>query len=398
MNHQLKQLLSRYFDNTIDWDDCQVLLQQLEETDAEVVSAIIDEILSTQKQEGSFPAARQEHIYDRLSEQIQQHQPTADASAPTMRYRYRHWIRIAALWIVACAVSWFIYDTYNTSQKAPEQVALGKSDILLPNDTQAILTLADGETLVLHDSMDGVLAHQGGIAIRRNADGSVWYDTQRAYPAGTEVPLNTFSTPKGHSHQLVLPDGTRVWLNTSSAIRFPVVFSGNERRVVLTGEAYFEVAHNASQPFMVDANGSTIVVSGTHFNVSAYADEPQVTTTLLEGAVHVSMHEHQVTLKPGEQAVANIETGNLQQSNANIQSVMAWKNGYFRFENERIENIIGKVSRWYDIEHVTYRGQFDDRFTGTFQRSKSIAQLLKHLERIAPVKFRIEGKEVVVMK
>src|SRR5690606_35237757 len=135
------------------------------------------------------------------------------------------------------------------------------------------------------------------------------------------------------SHQLVLPDGTHVWLNTASAIHFPVAFTGNERHVTLIGEAYFEVAHDATKPFKVTANGSTIRVLGTHFNVSAYADEPRVVATLLEGAVDVAGAGSRVVLKPGEQAIVDEETGRIWQEKADIQSVIAWKNGYFRFND-----------------------------------------------------------------
>src|SRR5690606_31198077 len=143
---------------------------------------------------------------------------------------------------------------------------------------------------------------------------------------------------------------------------------------------------------------STIQVLGTHFNVSAYADDARVVTTLLEGAVNVSRDGRNIALNPGEQAIVDGHTGRMWQSQADMQSVMAWKNGYFRFNDEGIESIINKVSKWYDIEKVAYQGQFNDRFTGTFQRSKSITQLFDHLEQIAPIKFKIEGKEVVIMK
>ena len=401
MNNQLRQLLARYFNNTIDKSDCEVLLQQLENSDPEQVSALVDELLKTEQPTALLGSDRQERIYDKLAAHIQQHS-AATVMPPTLPRRpaYRQWIRIAALWTVAISAALLLYYTYRSTVYPPKHPAAAATsdDILLPDGTQAMLTLANGETLVLHDSMVGMLASQVGIAIRITADGSVWYDTRSMQVTSAQVPFNTFSTPKGHSHQLVLPDGTRVWLNTSSAIRFPVAFTGDERRVVLTGEAYFEVAHNAAKPFKVEATGSTIAVLGTHFNVSAYADDPQVVTTLLEGAVDVSMDGSRVALKPGEQAVSDGATGRIWQSKADIQSAMAWKNGYFRFNDERIESIINKVSRWYDIERVAYEGQFNDRFTGTFQRSKSIAQLFDHLERIAPIQFRIEGKEVVIMK
>lgn len=394
-NNQLRQLLSQYFDNVISRADCERLLQYLDETDPAPVSGIIDEVLNQKRPTAPFAEAQRNRIYDRLMTNIEERNEPAptEKSVPA---RARWWIRVAAAWVAVVSIGLLIYYTGSKSVSLPE-TAVG-SDILLPDDTQAILTLADGQTIVLHDSMDGILASQAGIAIRRTKDGSILYEPQSMSVAEKEIPFNTFRTPKGYSHQLTLPDGTRVWLNTASSIHFPVIFNGNDRQVTLTGEAYFEVAHDASKPFRVAANGSMIHVLGTHFNVSAYSDEEHVVATVLEGAVNVSRNGSNVELKPGEQAMVDSQTGRIRQSKIDVQSVMAWKNGYFRFDNEPIESIINQVSKWYDIEKVEYRGQFDDRFTGTFQRSKSITQLFRHLERIAPITFSVEGKEVVIMK
>lgn len=398
-NQQLRRLLAQYFNNTISRADCELLLQYLDEADFAPVSAIIDDVLKTEQPAAPFEPGLQQRIYDRLTADIQERQKAALSQPTAVGRPLGRWTRIAALWIVAIAASLLLYVRLSDpAARAVRETAATPDDILLPDGAQAMLTLANGKTLVLDDSMHGVLASQAGTAIRRTADGSIQYDSRAMEATGQPPPYNTFSTPKGHSHRLILPDGTRVWLNTASAIRFPVAFTGSERTVTLVGEAYFEVAHDPSKPFHVLANGSTIQVLGTHFNVSAYADDARVVTTLLEGAVNVSRDGRNIALNPGEQAIVDGHTGRMWQSQADMQSVMAWKNGYFRFNDEGIESIINKVSKWYDIEKVAYQGQFNDRFTGTFQRSKSITQLFNHLERIAPIKFRIEGKEVVIMK
>src|SRR5690606_23273169 len=187
-------------------------------------------------------------------------------------------------------------------------------------------------------------------------------------------------------------------LNTASSIRYPVVFTGNERSVSLIGEAYFEVAHDPERPFKVVAKGSVIQVLGTRFNVSAFEDDPQMITTLLEGAVNVSKNKQHVVLKPGEQAIVDESVEEIHHSQVDVRAVMAWRNGYFRFDNEPIEGIIKKISRWYDIETVAYQGEFHDRFTGTFQRAKGVSVLFDHLEKIAPIRFEIKERGVVVMK
>lgn len=397
-DNRLRQLLAQYFDNTISRKDCELLLKHLDKTDPALVSKIIDELLDKKRPNVSFREKQRKRVYNQLVIKINQRNEP-DSTVVPVRLLSRRWVHIAALLMAIVSIGLLLHHVSSVPAGQDQLTTAGiPEDILLPDDTQAILTLANGQTIVLHDSMDGVLANQAGIAIRRTKDGSILYEPQAVPVNAQEIPFNTFSTPKGYSHQLILPDGTRVWLNTVSAIRFPVAFTEDTREVTLVGEAYFEVSHDTSKPFKVIANGSTIHVLGTHFNVSAYADEQHVVTTLLEGAVNVSKNGSNVELRPGEQAVVDGKTGQVWQSKADIQSVMAWKNGYFRFDDERIESIINKVSKWYDIEKVDYRGQFNDRFTGTFQRSKSIAQLFRHLERIAPIKFKIEGKEVVIMK
>jgi len=403
---QLRRLLAQYFDNTISRSDCELLLQHLDESDSAQLSAIIDDVLKVRHRAVPFEQAQQTRIYSRLAADISKRREITPRSRSTAADKpFARWARIAALWLAAIATALWLHLQFNSAPSLPQQAAATiPDDIVLPDDNQAVLTLADGKALIVRDSMHGVLANQAGVTIRLTADGSIQYESTVTHGTHTAkvprqpIPYNTFSTPKGHSHRLILPDGTPVWLNTASAIRFPVQFTGSERIVTLVGEAYFEVAHDETKPFRVLAEGSTIQVLGTHFNVSAYTDDTQVVTTLLEGAVNVSKNGQHIALRPGEQAIVDGRTGRMWQSTADTQSVMAWKNGYFRFDNESIESIINKVSKWYDIEKVAYHGQFGDRFTGTFQRSKSITQLFDHLEQIAPIKFKIEGKEVVIMK
>lgn len=401
-NNRLRQLLAQYFDNTINREDCEVLLRYLDEArDPLLISSLIDEILEKKASDIPFKPLQREQVYGRLMTDIHHRQAVSamTTSRPKIT-RFGRWIRVAALLVMTVSVSLLIYR-YAASPSV-EHVELtsdeSNQDILLPDGNQAILTLTDGRTIIVNDSVGGVLALESGVEIRHTEEGSIVYDVKSATLTSGEIPYNTFSTPKGHSYQLSLPDGTRVWLNTGSSLRFPVAFAGDERKVTLTGEAYFEVSHDAGKPFEVQANGSTIQVLGTHFNVSAYTDDKRVTTTLVEGAVNVSKNGETVALKPGQQAVVHDGTGQISQSSADIRSVLAWKNGYFRFDDETIESIISKISRWYDIGEVEYQGQFNDRFTGTFQRSKGVSQLFGHLEKLAPVRFEIKERRIVVMR
>jgi transmembrane sensor len=197
---------------------------------------------------------------------------------------------------------------------------------------------------------------------------------------------------------VVLPDGTHVWLNSASSLSYPVEFAGNERRVKLTGEAYFEVAKNKDKPFYVNSNNVQVRVLGTHFNISAYNDDDELKATLLEGSVQVSKNNSQSLLKPGQQAVINNGADMIRVSQANINEVMAWKNGYFIFNDDNIATILKKVSRWYDVD-VEQRGNFEGQhFGGTFYRTKGIDELLKNLEKIGKVHFKITGRRVTAME
>lgn len=399
-DNRLQQLLTQYFDNTIARADCEDLLNYLDEGSPSIVAMSIDRALETNKATGSsFNPDRKKNVYSRVVSEIHALQTTPTQQATPHKLYTFPWMKIAALFMAAIIVGILLYENQQSGADTSSIASESENSITLPEHNQAILTLADGSTILLNDSLNGILAHESGVEIRKAEDGSIFYEAKQASVADGTINYNTFSTPKGSSYQILLPDGTKVWLNTATSIRFPVAFTGEERHVsLLRGEAYFEVTHNASKPFSVEVNGSTIQVLGTHFNVSAYADENRTTTTLVEGSVNVSKNGKTVLLKPNQQAVVDELTGAIRQSDADVRSVMAWKNGYFRFDDESIEGIIDKISRWYDIDAVEYEGEFNERFTGTFQRSKNIAQLFSYLEKLAPIRFEIKERRVVIMK
>lgn len=208
---------------------------------------------------------------------------------------------------------------------------------------------------------------------------------------------NTLSTARGEQYQVRLPDSSLVWLNAASELKYPSSFNTlKERRVELSGEAYFEVAKNKKQPFVVQADGQEVKVLGTHFNVSSYSDEPDAITTLLEGSVQISGNGEVKVLKPGERAV---RTGNqIKVSEADLSEDMAWKNGDFYFNNVGIASIMRQISRWYDVD-IIYQGELtDEKFYGTISRSKNIKQVLNVLEKTKSVHFKVEGRRVLIMK
>jgi ferric-dicitrate binding protein FerR (iron transport regulator) len=269
---------------------------------------------------------------------------------------------------------------------------------IAPGGNKAVLTLANGTSVVLDDTQTGLLAKQGGTQVVKAGDGLLTYHKNQ--PVSGAVLYNTLSTPRGGQYQLVLPDGTRVWMNASSSIRFPAEFREKERNITLSGEAYFEVAQDAAKPFKVTVaasggrNGFTIDVLGTHFNVMAYEEEQTCSTTLLEGAVRIGSGGTYNKLLPGEQAKID-QRNTVKIVHPDMDEVMAWKNGEFLFNSYGIEKIMRQLSRWYDVE-VVYEGKIPEgHFSGAVNRNNNISQVLKILEA-GGVRFLIEGRKLIV--
>lgn len=268
-----------------------------------------------------------------------------------------------------------------------------KNDVA-PGKTGATLQLADGSTVALDGLHSGVIATQGNTRVIRQANGAVAY-IANGRPGATQY--NKLSTAKGRQFQVVLPDGTKVWLNSSSSISYPTAFTGHERRVEMTGEVYFEVAPNAGKPFIVKAADQSITVLGTNFNVNAYEDEPAKVTTLLQGAIRVNGAGKNVMLTPGEQTAIDHNGTRLHVAAANVEAAVAWKNGYFQFDNADLPTVMRQLARWYGVE-VRYEGPrpaWND-FKGQIGRDLTLAQVLKILEQTR-VHFRIEEDKRIVI-
>jgi transmembrane sensor len=266
---------------------------------------------------------------------------------------------------------------------------------VLPGSDKAVLTLADGSTIALGNTHTGILTRQGGTKVV-NLNGTLAYSsTSSAVPK--EVLYNTVSIPLGGQYQVALPDGSHVWLNAASSLHFPTAFVGKDRRVEITGEAYFEVAKDKIKPFIVSVNGAEIQVLGTHFNVMAYTDETTIKTTLLEGAVKFSKGATSNTLLPGQQSQLTT-TGQIKViDGVNVDEVVAWKDGFFRFEGTDIGTITRQLSRWYGIE-VVYKQKLDDLFYAEIPRNTNLADALKVLELTGKVHFKIDGRKIIVMR
>jgi transmembrane sensor len=304
---------------------------------------------------------------------------------------YRYAVAASLLFFLAIGGYFLIHkDPGNQSRQLVTQVKKGFN--------KAILTLANGKKIDLSDAKSGELVKESGLKIYKDKQGRLTYVVQgdAGHDASQPISYNTTETPKGGQWHLILTDGTNVWLNAASSIRYPTRFTGGERDVELSGEAYFEVAKNKDMPFIVKTNNTAIKVLGTHFNVNAY-ESADTKTTLLEGSVQASNHSSTILLKPGQQAITKSSTSTIQIKDVNIYESVAWKNGYFVFHNDNIVNIMNQLTRWYDID-VRYQSDVaQKRFDGTYSNSKDLSELLNALEQTGIIHFKIEGRRVTVM-
>jgi len=304
-------------------------------------------------------------------------------------------IAAAAIILMACSIALFLYLKPKTGT-ATNPAMLAKADIL-PGSNKAVLILGNHKKIVLNDGKKGEIARQNGMLVTQLKSGEVVYTALNTTSQNAEAAYNTLETPKGGQFEVTLPDGTKVWLNAASSLRFPTAFVGKERHVELTGEGYFEVAKNKNMPFTVLANGVNVKVLGTHFDVMAYADEPQVNTVLLEGSVLLQKGDQSKILKPGELGIALKGSNNITVNTADLETAIAWKNGLFVFKDQDIKDIMRQAARWYDVD-VAFVGDLKARnFGGKTSRYKNITDLLTNMQLTGAIHYKIEGRRVIIM-
>jgi transmembrane sensor len=267
---------------------------------------------------------------------------------------------------------------------------------IIPGVNKAILKLADGTMVDLESANTGIVGEDSSTKIIKLKPGQISYQVLEDKAQNTGE--NTISTPRGGSYMVQLSDGTKVWLNASSSISYPVVFKGKERKVSLTGEAYFEVAKNALIPFKVAVNSMEVAVLGTHFNIKAYSDESSIKTTLLEGSVKVSTASSSTMLRPGQEAEWQGGRASFVVKNADTEEAIAWKNGYFIFNSAPLSSIMLQLSRWYDFDYKISEDIGSNKFSGTISRTTNISKILEMLALTKEASFNIEGKIVFVNK
>lgn len=394
---RFETLLNAYKNDTLTPAELNELLLLLETND----TALKDSILNDLQQNvfaGNTTATQRQRMFDNI---IIATQTRRKARVVQL------WKRVAvaaAILLLAGAGTYLLIDRKLDNGTAGTGISNNMQQDVMPGGNKAVLTLADGSTIVLDSARNGSLAQQGNADVIKKEDGQLIYEQAEG---ASEKPLayNTLATPRGGQYQLVLPDGSKVWLNAASFIRYPVAFTGNSREVELEGEGYFEIAtlrlrSGQKMPFHVKTKTQDVEVLGTHFNVNAYSDEVAVKTTLLEGSVKVNQlaidNKQLAILKPGEQAVLKNNSPLTIDYSPNIDQVMSWKNGQFYFNNTDVETIMRQMARWYDVQ-VEYKAHPADKYTVSLSRNVPVSKLLSYLELSGGVKFKVEGKKVIVM-
>ena len=331
-------------------------------------------------------------IRSRIKEdQLDLQQGNASPKFPEIHFRK---LAVAALFVGVLVGTYFIYTANSFNQKAlADKTVQPSNDIAPPTQARATLKLADGSTVYLDDHVNGTLARQGSVDITRNEMGEIIYSGT----ATDAITMNTLSLPKGSKPiRLVLSDGSLVWLNAASSITYPTAFVGQERRVSISGEAYFEVSENKAMPFLVEHNELLVKVLGTHFNVNTYENEASNKVTLLSGLVNVGNGKIKKQLIPGQQASISKTVFSVKE-NIDTDEVMAWKNGQFYFGGSDIKSIMNQIERYYDVE-VEFRDEVPYQFVAKISRDVNVSAFLQKLELTNLIHFKIEGKKIIVMK
>jgi transmembrane sensor len=394
-SENLADLFGRYLDNRCSQGEIEILMLHFHTTNAALLEKLVDQALghdipllkNNSREIGSITRVHQK-LGTVISEDI------SLLRLKSARIRKMRWRAAAAASIVLIAsLCGYLFlgpplDRFTQNRGIENDIA--------PGINGAILTLDDGHKINLTGHLAGELAEQSGISITKKSSGLIVYE--RKETPVTSTGYNTLQTGNGQQAQVLLPDGTKVYLNSASSIRYPASFGAlKERKVILQGEAYFEVYKDRSRPFIVKTAGQQVEVLGTHFNINSYPDEPFTKTFLQEGSVKISLTGSSgfAVLRPGELAIQ--ASGGVKVLQANAELELAWKLGFFSFNKTPLETVMRQISRWYDVEVVYDRPELKSRLIGgTVSRYDKVSGLLEAIEKTRAVKFSLEGKKITV--
>lgn len=384
LRERIQYLMERYFNETCTAEEKKELAKWIGAQDDNDLKEVVAQVWERYQPVTTMP--------DEVSERIQA--SLFEKERPRVRsMRSWRWMAAAGILLLVACTAFF----WQNGQEAPQMAQHDRFKNEVPaGGNKAMLTLGDGTVIELDSAANGVLTTQGRVRVVKLANGQLSYELEGS--AEGVVLYNTMRTPRGGEYRLTLPDGTTVWLNAASSITYPTAFTGAVRDVKISGEAYFEVAKDAERPFIVEAGTMKVEVLGTHFNINAYAGEPVIKTTLLEGAVKVRSDGREDMLQPGQQARLGRDGGMKVVDDVDLDEVIAWKNGYFLFVDADMPAVMRQLENWYDVT-VSYEEGFVPRrsFGGGIQRSLPLSKVLTILEE-NNVKFRVEGKSITVLK
>jgi ferric-dicitrate binding protein FerR (iron transport regulator) len=385
--NRLIQLFDHYINASATEEETLELFAYINKPEnAQQVTELLETAFRNESGNIALPSDRQKMILDKI---LEKERPSAGGSR-VLRLR---WIKMAAAVLIFLTASLLFINRHANKKPAFANRQRGFNNIH-PGGNKATLTLGNGEQISLNDQKNGTISRQGGSEVIKLANGQLAYNAKSN--STTNVVYNTMSTPRGGKYDLILADGTKVWLNAASSITYPTAFNESNRTVSITGEAYFEVAHDKSKPFRVTVQGQTVEVLGTHFNINAYTDEDAVRTTLLEGKVKITKGPEAAILAPGQQSIIRAKQVAITVENADTDDAVAWKNGLTSFKNANIREIMRQVSRWYSVD-VGYKGEVSDQrtFTGEIPRNAELSDVLKVLE-LSKVHFEFSGNKLTV--
>jgi transmembrane sensor len=380
----LEELFKRYYDKSATAEEKAKLFQLIEESsDQQLMELIYDNGMQLDHSAIASNGNGQAMLNNILQK--------SGMPSPVRRIKWM-WAA-AAVFVVSISLGYFFLSG-SEKEKNTKANNTSPEKYIKPGGNKAILTLADGKQIILDNAANGDLTSEANVKVIKLSDGQISYQTTGNT---NEITYNTIVTPNGGQYQLILSDGSKVWLNAASSLRFPASFAGTQRSVELSGEGYFEIAPDRKKPFQVLVNGNKVEVLGTHFNINAYNDEPSMTTTLLEGKIKLNSQGSISIMKPGEQAKIELH-GKIQLiENADVEEAIAWKNGKFIFNSNNIQSIMRQLSRWYDIE-VEYSNNLpNEEYKGALPRSENISKVLHFLRKTQTIDFKISGKRITVI-
>ncbi|HEY9561181.1 MAG TPA: FecR domain-containing protein [Anseongella sp.] len=419
---EARRFVEKYITNQHTVEEHQAFHQWLQSMPSDEKKELLDEYANLlQQSEKHFPA--DPILLERIEEYIEEGTPKqihaqpryitsspSLKSVPSLKRRFLYTAAAVIALLVVSGVYWM------STLKRPDAPAItGTSEHIQdipPGGNKAVLTLADGSKISLNEVSGGTLAMQGETKVVKLHSGELAYqpESSTTSPDPGDLLYNTIETPRGGQYQLTLPDGTKVWLNAASSLRYPISFKGPDRTVFLTGEAYFEVASSpatisssdktAKKPFHVRVNDMTVTVLGTHFNIMAYAGKSQIETTLLEGSVQVNAkttNTDPVQLYPGQQAILDKNNAGINVAEVNTEEIVAWQKGYFQFNRANIYAIMRQVERWYDVKVVYEEPMPKEEFIGKISRNESLSSVLR-IFKLSKINFRIEGNKIIVFR